>query len=220
MATSADRPNTTSTTLRPAHLAAAAAIAARAPRLAVRPAALYLVTDPTGRASSHFLLLNEGHGLLNGTVVSRPPWLRLNVYRFVGNHLQVYTHVDPAHLTGDGEVTGTVIIESNGGTACVPVTCKVKMAAPREGQAARTKPRDRSLLRLVEPEIEGKAAPSPSSTPLHLIRRSRQLIMGALVAGVAGLMLLIGAIGGGSDGERTAEAAPFSSQPPSFSIGR
>lgn len=189
----------------------------RMPCLSVRPATLHLVADRDGRAAGQFTLVNEGQGLLSGTVVSRPAWLRLNVHRFVGNCLQVYAQIDPTKLTASGELHDLVVIESNGGTGRLAVTCEVKIEPPGQQQVNRPAG-GRPLLQRIEatPETEFESPLTPLLRPMV---RSRQLILAALFAGLFGITLLVSAVANASSGNQSAEAAPLS-QPPAVSVLR
>jgi hypothetical protein len=220
MAVSAEPRTSEAAGLRPEHLAAVAAIASRSPHIFVRPGTLHLTTDQEGRASGYFLVGNDGQGLLSGTVVSRPSWLRLNVHRFVGNHLQVYVQVDPSKLAIAGAVRDTVTIDSNGGTINVHITCDVNVQRPIQNQTARPALRGRPLVRILEPEPEAEpdepAQVVPARPPLRLLHRTHQVIVGAVVAGLLGVLVLVEAVGAGPDTRHTAEAAPITNLPPSL----
>jgi hypothetical protein len=181
-----------------------------------------MTTDLEGRASGYFQLCNDGQGLLSGTIVSRPSWLRLNVHRFVGNHLQVYVQVDPSKLTIAGAVKDVVVIESNGGAASVAITCDVNVVRPIQNQTARPVLRDRPLVHVVEPEPDRAEEPPPPSgrSLLHFVRRSHQLLIGAVVAGALGALLLASSLGSGGQSHNTAEAAAISSLPPTLLTSR
>ncbi|MFC1566743.1 carboxypeptidase regulatory-like domain-containing protein [bacterium] len=66
-----------------------------------------------------FTITNTGNGTLEGNIKSNRSWIKLSPRSFISNTQTVEVTVDS--LDRDGQYTGTITVESNGGTATIQV---------------------------------------------------------------------------------------------------
>jgi len=70
-----------------------------------------------------FVIANVGGGVLSGTITSDQPWIVSNITDFNSNSFMVSVSVDSGRFAEkDGNFTGNLTVDSNGGTVVVPVT--------------------------------------------------------------------------------------------------
>ena len=73
-----------------------------------------------------FTISNKGGGTLEGTLKTSAPWIILSQTTFSGNSIRITVRIDSTDLSRGEYYTGTITINSNGGTKKIDVYVKIK----------------------------------------------------------------------------------------------